>query len=159
MLIRLAMLFILLPLVELALLMYIGQFVSLYVGQFGSRMATLLLVILTGVAGAWLARREGLNCYRRVQRQVAQGQLPADSLVDGLMILIAGALLVTPGIITDTVGFGLLVPRIRQTVRRHIVERIKTHIIATVSPPQSDGGSHYDEIIDVEYRAPNQRQT
>ena len=151
MLIRLAMLFILLPLVELALLLYINKL-------FASLMATLALVILTGVVGAWLARREGLNCYRRVQQQVAQGQLPADSLLDGLMILIAGALLVTPGIITDTVGFALLVPRIRRTVRRRIVERIKARIIATAPPPQAGGGVHYDEIIDVEYRAPNQRQ-
>ena len=151
MLIRLAMLFILLPLVELALLLFITD-------KFESWLATLALVILTGVVGAWLARREGLNCYRRVQRQVAQGQLPADSLLDGLMILVAGALLVTPGIITDTVGFALLLPRIRQTVRRRIVERIKARIIATAPPPQSDGGVHYDEIIDVKYRPPNQRQ-
>ena len=152
MLIRLAMLFILLPLVELALLMYISR-------QFASPMGTLALVILTGVVGAWLARREGLNCYRRVQQQVSQGLLPADSLLDGLMILIAGAFLVTPGIITDSVGFALLVPRIRQTVRRHIVSQIKARIIATAPPPQPGGGGHYDEIIDVEYRAPNQRQT
>ena len=152
MLIRLAMLFVLLPLVELALLLFITD-------KFESWLATLALVILTGVVGAWLARREGLNCYRRVQQQVAQGQLPADSLLDGLMILIAGALLVTPGIITDTVGFALLVPRIRQTVRQQIVERIKARIIATAPPPPSAGGVDYDEIIDVEYRPPNQRQT
>jgi UPF0716 protein FxsA len=152
MLIRLAMLFILLPLVELALLLFITD-------KFESWFATLALVILTGVVGAWLARREGLNCYRRVQQQVAQGQLPADSLLDGLMILIAGAFLVTPGIITDSVGFALLVPRIRRTVRRQIVERIKARLIATAPPPQSAGGVDYDEIIDVEYRAPNQRRT
>jgi len=150
MLIRLAMLFILLPLAELALLMYVSSLTS--------PMATLALVILTGVVGAWLARREGLNCYRRVQQQVSQGQLPADSLLDGLMILVAGALLVTPGIITDTVGFALLVSPIRRTVQRYIVGRIKARIIATSPPPQSGGGSHYDEIIDVEYRAPNQRR-
>ena len=150
MLIRLAMLFVLLPLVELALLLFITD-------KFESWLATLALVILTGVVGAWLARREGLNCYRRVQQQVAQGQLPADSLLDGLMILIAGALLVTPGIITDTVGFALLVPRIRQTVRQQIVERIKARIIATAPPPPSAGGVDYDEIIDVEYRPTNQR--
>ena len=152
MLIRLAMLFILLPLVELALLMFISA-------QFESRLFTLALVILTGIVGAWLARREGLSCYRRVQQQMAQGQLPADSLVDGLMILVAGALLVTPGIITDAVGFALLVPRFRQMVRRRIVERIRARVITTGGPPQSDGRAGYDEIINIEYKAPNQRQT
>ena len=151
MLIRLAMLFILLPLAELALLLYINKL-------FASGMATLALVILTGVVGAWLARREGLNCYRRVQQQVAQGQLPADSLLDGLMILIAGALLVTPGIITDTVGFALLVPPMRKSVRRTIVERIKARIIETAPPPSGEEG-RFDEIIDVKYRPPTQHHT
>ena len=152
MLIRLAALFICLPLVELVLLLVITQ-------KIDSWLATLTLVILTGVVGAWLARREGLSCYRRVQQQVARGELPADALLDGLMILIAGALLVTPGIITDVVGFGLLIPPIRRGVRQHIVRRIKARILATVPPPPSDGGSHYDEIIDVEYRSPNSQRS
>lgn len=152
MLIRLAALFILLPLVELTLLLFIAD-------RFDSWLATLVLVVLTGVVGAWLARREGLNCYRRVQQQVAKGLLPTDSLLDGLMILIAGALLVTPGIITDAVGFGLLIPPIRRGVRQQIVRRIKARIVATAPTPPSDGGVHYDEIIDVEYRAPNRHQT
>ncbi len=146
MLIRLAALFIFLPLVELALLLFIGSKINWF--------ATLSLVVLTGLVGAWLARREGLTCYRRVQQQVAGGQLPADSLLEGLMILVAGALLVTPGIITDAVGFGLLVPPIRRRIREQIVQRIKIRIVATASPPPSGGDAHYDEIIDVEYRTP-----
>jgi UPF0716 protein FxsA len=152
MLIRLAMLFILLPLVELALLMFISD-------QLHSWLVTMALVILTGIAGAWLARREGLNCYRRVQQQMAQGQIPADSLVDGLMILVAGALLVTPGIITDSVGFAFLIPQFRQMVRRRIVKRIRAHVSTTNNPPQSGGEAGYDEIINVEYKTPDQRQT
>ncbi len=151
MLIRLAALFIFLPLVELALLLFIGSKIDWF--------ATLSLVVLTGLVGAWLARREGLTCYRRVQQQVAQGQLPADSLLEGLMILVAGALLVTPGIITDAVGFGLLVPPIRRRIRQQIVQRIKIQIVATASPPPTEGGAHYDEIIDVEYRAPEDHRT
>jgi UPF0716 protein FxsA len=152
MLIRLAMLFILLPLVELALLMFISA-------RLHSWLVTMALVILTGIVGAWLARREGLNCYRRVQQQMAQGQIPADSLVDGLMILVAGAVLVTPGIITDCVGFTLLIPQFRQMVRQRIVKRLRAHVTASVQPPQSDGEDRYDAIINVEYKSPDERQT
>jgi UPF0716 family protein affecting phage T7 exclusion len=71
----------------------------------------------------------------------------------------AGCLLVTPGIITDIIGFSLLVPRARRVVRQRIVERFKSRIVTMSTPPQSNGATPYDEIIDVEYRPPDQSQT
>jgi UPF0716 protein FxsA len=144
MLLRLAALFIALPLVEWMLLMSIKERTSL--------PFTLALVIFTGAFGAWLARREGLQCWRRAQERISDGQIPADPLIDGLIILLAGALLVTPGIITDVVGFSLLVPPIRSLVKRRITARIKTRIVVGPAAPNDSRRTEYDEIIDVEHR-------
>ncbi|HUT91587.1 MAG TPA: FxsA family protein [Thermoguttaceae bacterium] len=144
MLVRLFLLFTLIPLVELALLFWIAQ----HTGW----LFTLSLVIVTGVVGAWLARQEGLRCWLEVQRQLAEGKLPAEPLLDGLMILVAGALLITPGVLTDLVGFALLVPPIRRLVRRHLSARFQAHLVVHpmqgfAAPPAED-----DDVIDVEYR-------
>ncbi len=106
----LLLLFIGVPLVELYLLYHIARVISIG--------ATILLVIGTGVLGTWLARREGKKTLLDIQRQLDAGSVPSSSLVDGLLILVAGALLVTPGVLTDTVGFALLVPFTRPVFRR-----------------------------------------
>lgn len=69
---------------------------------------TLLLVILTGVVGAWLAKKEGLRVWRSAQIQLQQGQLPGEAILDGLSIFAGGLLLLTPGFFTDTIGFLLV---------------------------------------------------
>lgn len=102
-------LFIGLPIVELALLLKVHECVGLG--------PTVLLVLLTGVAGAALVRRQGIAILFRIQREMEAGNLPAPQMIDGIMILIAGTLLVTPGLITDIVGFALLVPVIREHIR------------------------------------------
>jgi UPF0716 protein FxsA len=139
------LLFTLVPLVELALLIWISQYTGL--------LFTISLVILTGVVGAWLAREQGLRCWLEVQRQLNAGQLPAEPLLDGLMILVAGAVLITPGVLTDAVGFALLVPPLRAMVRRYLAERFKTRI--TVEPMSGFRGAPTDEndVIDVEYHS------
>ncbi len=118
---RLLLLFTVVPLVELALLLEIGQLVGL--------PATLALVFGTGVLGAWLARREGLRALTRVQKETAAGRLPADALLDGLLILIAGAVLLTPGLLTDVAGFLLLIPATRQAVRRGVADRLRKRFV------------------------------
>jgi len=107
---RLLLLFVVLPAVELALLIELGS-------RFGT-LHTLGLIVLTGVVGAWLARRQGLFVVREIQAELAEGRMPADSLVDGVMILVAAALLVTPGVLTDAFGFLCLVPAFRRRVKR-----------------------------------------
>lgn len=74
---------------------------------------TVLLVILTGVLGAWLAKKEGLHTIRLAQLQLQQGQIPSGVILDGLCILVGGVVLLTPGFITDAIGFFLLIPSTR----------------------------------------------
>ncbi len=114
---RLVLLFIAVPALELALLIEIG-------GRIGTG-ATLLLIALTGAVGAALARSQGLRVLGEVQRRISLGELPADSLVDGLLILVAGALLVTPGVLTDLVGFLCLTPWFRSAVKRELMRRFE----------------------------------
>jgi len=109
MLLRLLLLFTLVPLVELVLLLVVADHTS---WQF-----TLGLVLLTGIVGATLARWQGTRCVQRIRGEMSAGQLPGDSLLDGLMILVAGALLVTPGVLTDLVGFSLLIPLPRRWLK------------------------------------------
>ncbi|MEM8995819.1 MAG: FxsA family protein [Acidobacteriota bacterium] len=111
---RLLLLFTLLPLVELWLLLNVGSRLGV--------PATVALVFGTGVLGAWLARRQGLDTWKRLQTETAAGRLPTDAMVDGLLILIAGAVLLTPGILTDLAGFFLLTPDGRAWIRRAAVD-------------------------------------
>lgn len=106
---RLLLLFIVVPAVELALLIEIG-------GRIGTP-ATLALIVVTGAIGATLARAQGLAVLRELQQQLERGELPAGILVDGLMVLLAAALLVTPGVLTDIVGFSCLVPGFRNLIK------------------------------------------
>jgi len=140
-LLRLLLLFTAVPLVELVLLLVLADKTS---WQF-----TLLLVLGTGVVGAALARHEGLRCWTRVQEKMAAGELPSDPLMDGLMILVAGALLVTPGVLTDVVGFALLLPMFRRTVKRYLKSRLQARI--HIASPLNDWPhpSGRDEIIDT----------
>lgn len=116
----LIVLFIGLPIIELAVLFEVH-------GSIGF-MPTVLLVLLTGIGGAALVRRQGIATLMKIQREMSIGNVPAPHLMDGVMILIAGALLVTPGLITDVVGFSLLVPYVREHIRRWIGKLIAQKI-------------------------------
>lgn len=109
MLAKLLLLFTVVPLVELVLLLELGRRIG--------TLATLVLIVVTGIVGAVLAKRQGLGVLRRIQAELAAGRAPAAAIVDGLIILVAGALLITPGILTDVVGFLCLVPMTRQAIR------------------------------------------
>ena len=104
------MLFVVVPMLELALLLEIGEWLG--------AGATFGLVILTGIVGAALARMEGFRVVRQIQTDLSRGAMPAPLLLDGLMILVAGAFLVTPGVMTDAVGFLLLIPLTRSAVKK-----------------------------------------
>jgi UPF0716 protein FxsA len=114
---RLLLLFILVPAVELALLIELGRHIG--------TLNTIALIAVTGIAGAALTRRQGLQVIRSVQRELAEGRLPAGSLVDGVIILMAGALLITPGVLTDAFGFLCLVPGFRSLAKRSLVRRLE----------------------------------
>ena len=105
-------LFIFMPIAEIAVLISVGGEIGL-----GS---TILLVIATAVLGAWLVRNQGFQTLQKLRGEIEQGRLPAMELAEGFAILVAGALLLTPGFITDTIGFICLTPPLRKTFIRWV---------------------------------------
>lgn len=112
MLARLALLFVVVPLLELILLIQLGRVVGLW--------PTVGLVVLTGVVGAALARAQGLRTLWAFQESMARGRLPTDAIQDGLAILVGGAFLLTPGLLTDVLGFSLLLPPTRRWIQSRV---------------------------------------
>src|ERR687892_791873 len=108
----LAVAFILVPLAELAVLIAVGDFIGL--------LPTLVLLLVVSVVGAWLAKREGLAAWRRLQLALTQGRMPTAEVADGALILLAGALLLTPGFLSDVLGILLLLPPTRAIARRQL---------------------------------------
>lgn len=104
------LLFILVPLAELAILIKVGEIIGIG--------ATILLVISTAVIGVSLLKRQGLAALSRARASLEANEFPIESVVDGACLLVAGAFLLTPGLLTDTLGFLLLVPRVRLALAR-----------------------------------------
>ena len=117
MLFRLFLLFVGLPLVELALLVQLGRWLGL--------LPTLALVFLTGAAGAALARRQGFRVWLDIQNEMREGRMPVAGMLDGLMILIGGILLLTPGLLTDLLGLSLLLPPTRRFYKDRLRRRLE----------------------------------
>ena len=105
----LALLFILVPVVELYVMVQVAHLIGV--------LPTIALVMAVSAAGAWLCKREGIGLYRRIEGEIRSGQVPGASLVDGFLVLFAGALLLTPGFVTDVLGLCLLLPPVRFAVR------------------------------------------
>lgn len=112
---RLFLLFTIVPLVELYILIKIGS----HIGGFN----TILVVIITAVLGAWLARLQGLRTLQQIQLSLSQGQIPAEELIDGVLILAGGILLFTPGVLTDLFALVLLFPSTRTHFKRWLRRR------------------------------------
>ncbi|UCD24187.1 MAG: FxsA family protein [Gemmatimonadota bacterium] len=117
---KLLFLFIVVPIVELILLIQLGGLIGLW--------PTIGLIVVTGAAGASLARWQGLSVLRQIQLDMTSGRLPGGALVDGVIILMAAALLVTPGLLTDVFGFLCLVPGFRGLVKRALRHRFERAI-------------------------------
>ena len=105
----LILLLIVVPALEIAVLVLSGNTIGI--------LWTVILVITTGILGAWLAKKEGLQTIRLAQLQLQQGQIPSGVILDGLCILVGGVVLLTPGFITDALGFFLLFPATRAIVK------------------------------------------
>jgi UPF0716 protein FxsA len=103
-------------------------YVLLQVGHVIGIVDTLALLVIVSMVGAWLAKREGLGVIRRLQQAVNAGRVPGAELVDGFLILMAAALMITPGFLTDIVGILLLLPPVRVGMRR-VVRRYFAHRI------------------------------
>ncbi|HKY75399.1 MAG TPA: FxsA family protein [Acidimicrobiia bacterium] len=113
-------LFIGVPFAEIYVLLQVGHAIGV--------VNTLGLLILISVVGAWLAKREGLGVLRRMQRSIDSGRVPGTELVDGFLILLAGALMLTPGFLTDILAILLLLPPVRAVVRRELRRRVARRI-------------------------------
>ncbi|TVR70052.1 MAG: membrane protein FxsA [Spirochaetaceae bacterium] len=117
MFLRLLLLFTITPVVELYILIRLGSVIGV--------VPTILIVIGTGILGASLAKREGFAVLRTIQVRMNRGEIPADAMIDGLCILVAGLVLITPGILTDVLGFLLLVPATRRIIKSVLVRRFR----------------------------------
>ncbi len=142
----LLLLFVIVPAVELGLLIQIGRLVG--------TLPTLGLIVLTGVLGASLARWQGLSVVRQVQAEMDDGRIPAGPVVDGIIILVAGAVLMTPGLLTDLFGFFCLVPVGRRLLKGYLkrwLERAVRRGNAAVSVDFGEAGSPFAgrEVRDV----------
>lgn len=109
-------LFILVPLVEIALFITVGQQIGL--------LWTILIVIVTAVIGTAMVQQQGLSALQRGQAEMQKGQLPVGPMRDGFFLFGAGALLLTPGFLTDAVGFALLIPPVRKRISDFIMKRV-----------------------------------
>lgn len=146
-------LFIAIPIIEIALLIQVSE----VIGGF----ATIALVIATAILGAKLVKQQGLGAYVNVQQQMSQGQLPAQDLFTGLCVIIAGVLLMTPGIMTDVLGFLLLTPAVRKKLAKsllaHASVRVQTQMHSRHSGfNQSPFNHSSDEPEDVQKSFDNQ---
>lgn len=118
--IRLVLLFVMFPMVELYLLYRLAE-------TFGW-METFAIILSTGLVGAYLAKKEGREIIRHINIELGEGRIPGDELLNGMCVLIGGALLLTPGIITDLVGLSLIFPLTRRIYKKYILEKMK-HMI------------------------------
>lgn len=130
MLLALFVLLILIPIVELIVIVQMAHAIGVF--------PALLVLVLVSFVGAWLVKREGLGVIRRTREQITRGEIPTGPLVDGLLVVIAGAMLLFPGFVTDAIGLLLLVPPVRALVRRLLIGRFRTRI------DRSGSGRVYD---------------
>lgn len=133
--IKLLTVFVIIPLVELFILVEIGRRIGFW--------NTVAIQVITGMVGAGLAKYEGLAVLAKIQGELAEGRMPAENMVDGLLILAAGLVLLTPGLLTDAAGLLLLIPLTRRWVRSRLWRRFQSRVevrrnIYTVYPENEE---------------------
>lgn len=153
---RIILLFVLVPLIELVLLSQLLNRTGL--------LPTVALVLVTGVVGANLARRQGMTVWKSIHQQMAQGQTPSKEILSGVMILVAGAFLITPGILTDICGFSLLIPQLRMKLGVFLGRWFKAKTVSTFQakvwpngdmPAEDDGEQPSVRVVDPEESHPD----
>lgn len=129
------------PLLEIAVFVFVGEHIGV--------LPTLALVLATAIAGSILLRVQGFSVLTKIRRTVEQGQVPGRELVHGVMILLAGILLLTPGFVTDTLGFLLFIPPVRDAVWRFL----RHHLIVVGGagqPQRSNSKARQNRVIDLD---------
>ena len=129
---RLLILFIIVPIIELTLFIKLDKHVGL--------IPTLVIILVTAIIGAALTKSQGARALANFQNALAMGKMPHKEMVDGLLILIAGSLLLTPGFLTDTIGFLLLLPPVRVVIRGVVSDKLakKVHVSVGGNPLDPD---------------------
>lgn len=133
--------FIVVPLAEIAVLIEVGGWIGLW--------PTLGLIVLTAVAGTWMLRHQGFSVLMRAQRQLDAGTLPVAEVFEGVCLVIAGALLLTPGFLTDAAGALLLAPPLRALLYRRVADYLERHVVRT--PPDEAAASRPGPVIEAEF--------
>jgi len=134
-------LFLTIPLIEIYLLLKIGSIIGAF--------PTILTVVGTAILGAWLLRIQGFSTWRRLQKTLERGEVPAIEIVESLILLVGGALLLTPGFFTDAFGFLCLMPPMRQ---RFALYLIKNQFKGAVHPAAHPNQPRGQKTIEGEYR-------
>jgi len=154
---KLFLAFTIIPLLELLVLIPLGQQIGVW--------PTIAIVVATAATGAWLGKIQGMGAWKRIQTELASGQLPGDSIVDGLLVLVACTLLITPGVLTDIVGIGLLIPPARRPLRGYLKRRFTKQLqnpsftvidVSSTRRPDRRPGADED-IIDVTPASPRDK--
>ncbi len=145
----LLVLFIIVPIVEIYFLIKVGSIIGV--------IPTILIVIATAVLGTAMLRQQGLATLQRYQQSVASGRLPAQEMIEGLALVFGGALLLTPGFVTDAIGFLCLIPVTRQAVIRWLLKRVRIGGFSVMSGRGSDWGREPDAPRDRDGQAPGGR--
>ena len=151
----LLLLFIAMPIIEMWLLISVGA-------EIGA-LATIGLVLATALIGAGLLRHQGLQTLWSVQRKLAEGQMPAREIFSGIILAVSGALLLTPGFVTDALGFAALVPGLRDQLavlimRKIVVGGVSMSTANPTSEAHDRGADERDRVIDVEYTERDDRR-
>ncbi len=138
----LLLLFFTIPLLEITVLLQVGSAIGV--------LPTIAMVVLTAVIGAGLIRAQGIATLGRVRLELERGELPAVGIIEAAMLLVAGALLLTPGFVTDAIGFLILVPPLRRRVIHSFLAR---RVVATGAAPASgQSGPGQARVIEGEFR-------
>ena len=142
---RLFLLLTILPLIELALLLLMGRYISIWF--------TLAFVVVTAMVGSVLLRYQGVQTFRNIQRDLHERRMPTDSLLDGLFIFIAAILLILPGVTTDIVGLTILIPPLRNLYKIWLVRWFKAKFKLTGFAPPG-----HTQVIDSHIVDANERE-
>ncbi len=132
--------FLTVPFVEIYLLLQLGGIVGV--------IPTVLLVVFTAILGAWLLRRQGFATWQRFQANLAKGEIPAYEMIEGPILLVGGALLLTPGFFTDAMGFVCLIPQARRKLAQYVIEKQLVNMQAPFQRPTEKEGN----VIEGEFK-------
>jgi UPF0716 protein FxsA len=144
MLVRLLLVFVTVPLIELYLLLQLSRITN--------PPTTIAVVVITGIFGAFLAKQQGWMAVWRFRQALAQGRLPTREIADTVMIVFAAGLLLTPGLITDVVGFALLIPTTRRFIRGWLLRRIAGRLRVTRLMGYGRGRATTQQTVDATFR-------